>query len=304
MMFHGLVLIDKPSGITSHDVVAKVRRAMGTKAVGHCGTLDPLASGLMVLLINEATKLSQYILEQDKGYELEAKLGITTDSFDITGNVTKESQNIPEMGQTKAQVNMLCGAQLLPVPVFSAVKIDGKKLYEYAREGEEIQVPTREMIFHEVALLGQTLSTVNVRIKCSKGTYIRAWVQKLGENLGCGAVMTGLRRTFSAPYILENAVQLDQLEGLVRTAEFSKPCFIPIEAALPQAKFLRVKGQDEVMLGNGLISYDLRSRLIFSFQPEVDTVLRILSQDSGRLLALVGLEPGKGFSLKRVFRYS
>lgn len=303
-MFHGLVLVDKPSGITSHDLVGKVRKIFGTKAVGHSGTLDPLASGLMVLLVNEATKLSQYILEQDKGYILRAKLGLSTDSFDITGKIVEESAtNIPNSEIIRAQVQKLQGSLMLPVPSFSAVKIDGKKLYEYARQGQNIEVPIREMHFHAVKLLELESNALSAEILCSKGTYIRAWVQALGQDLGCGAVLTELRRTFSAPFKLDQAVKLEELEVLVEDKNFYQSCFVPMEAAMAQTKVLRVKGQDEVMLGNGLISHDLRSRLIYSFQPESDQVIRILSQESGLLLALIGLEPGKGFSIRRVFRY-
>lgn len=302
--FQGLLLLDKPSGISSHDLVARVRRIMGTSAVGHCGTLDPLATGLMVLLLNEATKLSQFILEKDKSYIVDLKFGMTTDSFDSTGNITAESPLRPSQSEVEVAVQALHGLQNLRVPSFSAIKVNGVKLYEKARKGENFEPPHREMNFYSIETLELSQDSLKASIKCSKGTYIRSWVDELGRRLGCGATMTGLRRTSSDPYTLNQALTLEELASVMQTGRsFEGAGFVPIEAALSDIKIIRVKGSEEVMLGNGLISHDLRARLIQAFNPDVDRVIRVMSAVDSKLLALIGLDPGKGFAIKRVLKY-
>ncbi len=298
MAIHGLILLNKPSGMTSHDVVARVRRILGTKSVGHSGTLDPMASGLMVLLIGEATKLSQYILERNKGYRVRAQLGIRTDTLDTTGQVLETNSDIPSREKVREEALRLHGEMELPVPIFSAAKVDGKKLYEYAREGRPVEVPMKVMNFFDLQIEDQGEDWIDLSLRCSKGSFIRAWVEKLGQNLKVGAAMSRLERTESLPYFLHQAITLEELEK-----EGPARGFIPMPATLTEAKVIRIKGQDQVMMGNGLISHDLRTQLICTFQPGRDEVVKILSQDTGDLLALVGLEPGKGFVIRRVFRY-
>ena len=149
---HGLLLIHKESGMTSHDVVAKARRVLKTKAIGHTGTLDPMASGLMVLLVGEATKLSQYILEQNKAYRLTAKLGETTDTLDSTGKITSTSDKVVSRDEVAKEIHQLQGDLQLPVPIYSATKVDGKKLYEYAREDKPVEVPIKKMTFFDLKI--------------------------------------------------------------------------------------------------------------------------------------------------------
>lgn len=300
MNLHGLLLINKPSGITSHDVVARVRRILGTKSVGHSGTLDPLASGLMVLLIGEGTKLSQYILEKNKAYRVRAQLGIRTDTLDTTGQILETCKDLPGPEKVKEAALQLSGEIELPVPIFSAAKVDGKKLYEYAREGKAVEVPNKKMHFFDVQVEGQGADWIDVFIRCSKGSFIRAWVNRLGENLKVGAAMSRLERTESMPYRLDQAITLEELEA---AKGISKRGFVPMSATLTEAKVIRIKGQDQVMIGNGLISHDLRTLLISAFQPGRDDVIKIIAQDSGDLLALIGLDQGKGFAIRRVFRY-
>lgn len=301
---HGLLLIDKIAGISSHDVVAKARRILGTRAIGHCGTLDPMASGLMVLLLNEATKLSHYILEQDKEYEVRAQLGVVTDTLDMTGEIL-ERKPVDVSAQKMEQAALsLRGDFEWSIPMYSAAKVDGKKLYEYAREGKAIEAPKKTMSFLEVEVKGTGPDWLDARIRCSKGSFIRTWVHEFGQMLGTGAAMSALRRTFSAPYSLENAMTLEQLEAVVAGNELaSHRAFIPMSATLPTWKVLRVKGQDRVLLSNGSISHDLRTLLIAQFNPEWDHGVKILDQESGELMALIGLEAGKGFQIRRVFKY-
>lgn len=301
--FNGLLLVDKPSGISSHDVVARLRRILGTRSVGHSGTLDPMASGLMACLINEGTKLSQYILEGDKGYRVRMQFGVRTDTLDTTGEVleTKPVGKI-EKEMLLREALKLSGEMEVEVPIYSAIKIQGKKLYEYAREEKDVVIPKKVMNFWDIEFLDMGEDWAEFNLRCSKGSYIRTWVDLLGKAMGPGAAMSALRRTYSAPYLLEQAQTLEVIEDCVKKGTLST-AFVSMEVSLPQIKRIRVKGQDQVLLGNGQISHDLRSQLISLFKPEEDQYIQILAQDGGKLLALIGLEPGRGFVLKRVFKY-
>lgn len=299
--FNGLLLVDKPSGMTSHDVVSRLRRILGTRAVGHSGTLDPMASGLMACLINEGTKLSQYILEGDKGYRVRAQWGLRTDTLDVTGEVLETLPVTHTLEQVVKEALALQGEMEVEVPIYSAIKIQGKKLYEYAREDKPVEIPKKLMKFWDVTLVEQTPEWAEFDIKCTKGSYIRTWVDLLGKKLGTVAAMSGLRRTWSSPYTIDQALTLEDLEKVVGLGE-SHSAFVGMDKALPMVKRIRVKGQDQVLLGNGQISHDLRTQLISLFQPAQDQYIQVISQEGGRLLALIGLEPGKGFTLRRVFK--
>lgn len=299
-MIHGLLLLDKPEGFSSHDMVFHVRRALNTRAVGHCGTLDPMATGLMVMLIGDATKLSQYILERNKSYDVTAELGYTTDTLDRTGTELTRTPDIANEQEALHVAQGLVGDFDLPVPIYSAAKVDGKKLYEYARSGAEVEIPRKVMTFFDIKNLSTEPGLVRASLSCTKGSFIRSWVQLLGEKLGCGACMTALRRTESAPYSLSEAITLEQLAKISADQVQALPAFKPMSRVLPEVPAIRVKGLAQVMLLNGLISHDLRSRLIATVNPEKDQLVKIVSVDS-ELLALVALDPGKGFVIRRVF---
>lgn len=297
--FHGLVLVRKPSGMTSHDVVARLRRILQTKAVGHTGTLDPMAEGMMVLLVNEATKLSQYILEGNKAYTLKARLGVETDTLDITGETLATHPVTVTPEEVKKAGLSLHGDLNLQVPIYSAIKIKGQKLYDYARSEQSVEIPSRVMRFWDVEYLGQEGDEVSFQFKCSKGSYVRSWIALLGRTLGCGATMSALTRTWSEPYFLQDAVTLEELEA----GTASEKALIPLERALPGVKKVRIKGQDQNLLMNGQISHGLRSFLITLFDPEKDELVQVQSLTTGRLLALIGLEANKGFVIRRVIKY-
>ncbi len=299
---HGLLLVQKPSGVTSHDVVSRVRRHLGIKEVGHAGTLDPLAEGLMVLLLGEATKLSSYVLEQDKQYIVTLKLGIVTDTLDITGKVTHISPvTINNDELIKSALN-LKGEFLWEVPLYSATKVSGQKLYEQARRGEKpVDIPNKPMKFWDIVSLGiNAENSYRFRLNCSKGSFIRSWVHQLGQQIGCGAVMTELIRTVSIPYALENAIELDKVS--IKNLSDHKS-YIPMLSTLPNFKIIHVNGHSESLIRNGQISHELRRHLISIFNPDTDLGVKILSQRPEELLALVGNEKDKGFIVRRVFRY-
>lgn len=298
---HGLLLINKPSGLTSHDVVARVRKLIGTKEVGHSGTLDPLASGLMVLLVGEATKLSQYVTEGDKSYSVGVKLGMTTDTQDITGQVIEKKPVQVSIDVVNEMALSLSGEFQLPIPIYSAKKIDGQKLYEYARSGEQVEIPTKVMKFWDVQIQPFISKQPQFHLHCAKGSFIRSWVTLLGERLGCGATMASLTRTSSHHFTLDQSITLEDLEKLTFEERLRK--LIALDQALKNVKKIRIRGQDVVLMKNGQISHNLRLQLISLFKPETDQVVQILPSERGQLLALVGLEPHSGFKIRRVFKY-
>lgn len=295
---NGLLLINKPAGVTSHDVVYRVRKIMQTKEVGHSGTLDPMASGLMVILVGEATKLSSFVTDGDKEYRLGIKLGITTDTLDVTGQVLTEKPVICEAEQILKEALNLQGEFDLPIPMYSAKKVDGKKLYEYAREDITIEQPRKVMKFWDVRS-HNTEKTIEFSLFCSKGSFIRSWAQLLGEKLGCGAALSSLIRTKSHFYTLEDAISLDDLEKLEIAERLKR--LVPLDQALVGVKRIRIKGQDAVLMKNGQISHQLRVQLISQFKPGVDEYIQILPEEKGRLLAVIGLDKEQGFRIKRVF---
>ena len=305
---NGLLLIDKPIGLTSHDVVGRARRILSHKGIGHAGTLDPLASGLLILLIGEATKVSDYILNGDKSYELKAKLGVATDSMDITGKVLSEKPVTSTPEEIRAAVEKLSGVLTMKVPVHSAVKVDGKKLYEYAHKGETPDVvPDREMTFYDVNLIEAAGSQVVVRMSCSKGSFIRAWANKLGEDLGCGGTVEALRRVASAPFDLSRAMSLDDLESKwkSRTEDHGRtlgPAWVPLRDSLPHFQRIDIDGHCETLLKNGQISKNLQAQLLQHVKiGETLPPVRVVSRESDDLLALLLAEPGGFYKIKRVF---
>lgn len=313
--YHGLLLLYKEKGYSSHDLVAKVRRLLNTKEVGHAGTLDPLAEGLMCLLIGEGTKLSSYILEQNKEYIAEIELGKRTDSFDVTGTIISETPIEVDSKKITEEVMKLKGSFDWPVPIFSAVKVNGEKLYNLARkkrkEGEsnEVQVPTaapvtpiKNMTFFEVELLKLDGPRVTVRLFCSKGSYVRTWINQLGENLKCGATMSALLRTRSLPFSLEQALKLDQMQALVAKGK-DLPNYIPMSQCLVAVPKVKVQGASLSLILNGQISNDLKTQLISIVDPESTDLIKVISAKSEDLLALIGFEKNVGFKIKRVFRY-
>ncbi len=298
---NGLLLVDKPAGWTSHDVVSFVRKKLKMQSVGHCGTLDPAATGLLILLLGEATKLSQYLLEQDKSYAMTIRFGVTTTTQDLDGEVTSERPFVATEQQVIEAAEKLQGDLTLKVPSYSAVKVDGERLYKKARRGEDVDTPERVMRFFNLKMGALQGAEITAEVSCSKGSYIRAWVAELGEKLGCGATLAALRRLESKPYSLAQAVDCEKIEAAIVEGAW-KSGFIPMTEALSHWKSVRVQGADERLLRNGQISHGLKADLIRIFKPDQDLGVRIVTTTSD-LLALVGLETGRGFVIRRVFRY-
>ena len=193
MNLHGVLLVNKPEGCTSHDIVDKVRRIVGQRQVGHAGTLDPMATGLLVLLLGEATKISDYLLNSQKGYRAKIKFGIETDTLDRTGEVLREQPVVLDPELIAAEAKKLLGVLQLEVPKFSAVKVGGVKLVNAARKKVAVQTPTRPMEFIDLTIHEVTHHTLDLDLHCEKGAYIRAWAHQLGQNPGCGAALESLQ---------------------------------------------------------------------------------------------------------------
>ncbi len=272
----GIINIYKPKGMTSHDVVNKVRRIVGTKKVGHTGTLDPDAEGVLPVCINRGTKVADMLTFSDKRYTAEFKLGITTDTLDISGSILKEHPvNATEQEITDAIKSFVGKIEQIP-PMYSAIKVGGKKLCDLARKGIEVERKSRSVEIYEINVIDVKGNTFTIDVKCSKGTYIRTLGSDIGEKLGCGAVMTNLIRTQSSVFEISNSVKLENL-----TPENYKDYVILAEELFDCEK-ITVKGDVlfKVLNGNA-IPYD-----------GVEGKQYKLYDESGRFLCLSKIEEG------------
>lgn len=228
----GVLLVDKPQGITSHDVVDSVRRLYQTRRVGHAGTLDPMATGLLIILVGKATKASQYLMSQEKEYLGESTLGAVTDSQDADG-VIIETTPVPELTSEQIQAAMatMLGDQYQTPPMHSAKKVGGKKLYELARKGIEIEREPRFIRINAFVLTSWVSPKITFRIHCTKGTYIRTISHDLGRKLGPGAHLSALRRTLSGNLTIAQAATLQELGACSREQLHER--LIPVRDAVP-----------------------------------------------------------------------
>ena len=208
-----LVLVNKPVGITSRDVVNKLNHILTTKKIGHTGTLDPLASGVLVCLVGKYTKLGELITSLDKEYVAKIKLGIKTDTGDITGNTLETSSYKPSRKLVEKVFSEFPKKYMQTVPKYSAVKINGKKLYEYARENIDIKLPEREVTIYNLELLSYENDTITFKAKVSKGTYIRALIEDICDRINCLGTMSALEWTMQGKFKLENSFTLEDIEN-------------------------------------------------------------------------------------------
>ena len=208
---NGILLIDKPEGWTSHDVVAKLRSALGEKRIGHSGTLDPMATGLLVVFLGRATRAAAFAEADEKTYLAQLRLGMCTDTQDTSGAVLEEKPVDITYNQFQEALSKFTGEiEQLP-PMYSAIKVGGKKLYELARKGKEVERKTRKITVFELSDHGVSGNDYSLKIRCSKGTYIRTLCSDIGDYLGCGGCMAALRRTKAGVFYLENAHTLEEV---------------------------------------------------------------------------------------------
>ena len=244
--FSGVLLIDKPKGMSSHDVVQKVRRKIGERRIGHTGTLDPLATGLMVLTVGHATRLSQFVESSEKSYRGEVRLGQSTTTYDSEGEIVKTAE-VPAalLDQLPDVLTSLTGEIHQKVPAYSAVKVDGQRLYKKARNGEEIDLPTRVVHIKELALKQIEWPTIHIDTLVSKGTYIRSLAVQIGDALGVPAHLANLHRTTVGSFNVQEAVSLEDV---------SQEDLRPVETAVEHIAELTINssGESEVSFGRGL----------------------------------------------------
>lgn len=289
-MLHGFVVIDKPAGMTSHDVVSKLRRLAGQKRVGHGGTLDPMATGVLPIALGNATRLLEYLQEEDqKGYLATVRLGAATDTDDAEGQVISQAP-VPELERAALErlLDRFRGPIAQMPPIYAAIRVDGRRLYSYARAGEEVpSVPARPVTIELLELLDIAGDELTINVTCSKGTYIRALARDIGAALGCGAHLTALRRTQAGAFAIAQAVPL---QALLDAPETLPETLLAPQATLADWPQIPVSAEEAVALGQGRRIPRL-----------IDAPRAALIDEAGRLLAVAeaaGAEwqPGKVFS--------
>lgn len=243
----GLILIDKPQGITSFTAVRKIKKLAGEKRVGHTGTLDPLATGVLPIFIGRATVLSSFLSDADKTYVATVKLGVKTDTYDITGRVLEEGQvNISE-AEIDAVLETFKGEQLQTPPMFSAIKKDGVRLYSLARQGESVEIEPRKITIYSISRISEIENgSFQMRVHCSKGTYIRSLCSDIGQKLSCGATMEALRRESAHGFEICQCVHLDDL-----TEENIQSIVLSEETAVIDLRQITVTEKQAVRFTNG-----------------------------------------------------
>jgi tRNA pseudouridine55 synthase len=231
---HGIVLLDKPRGYSSNQALQRVKYLFRARKAGHTGSLDPLATGLLPICLGEATKVSGFLLDADKHYRTRCLLGVTTDTGDAEGQVL-EQRPVPPLGGAliEAALAPFRGPIRQVPPMYSALKHQGRRLYELARKGEQVERPARDVVIHELTCLGFAADRLELDVRCSKGTYIRTLVEDIGERLGCGAHVTELRRLGLGPFDSPPMVTLEEIESRAGEGEAALDSLLaPVDSAL------------------------------------------------------------------------
>ena len=251
----GVICINKHEGVTSHTIVNMLRRLYNTKQVGHTGTLDPLATGVLPVMVGRAVKASEYLTAEDKGYVATMKLGLVTDSGDITGNVISQTDAIPTCEQVKKAVLGFIGDIKQTPPMYSALKVGGQKLVDLARKGIEVERESREIHISNISVecISEKEGEYELTVDCSKGTYIRTLCTDIGDTLGCGATMTSLLRTKSGNFTVENSYTVKQLEEMTIEERYNLLC--PVEDLFADLKEIKLVPFFERLARSGLEVY-------------------------------------------------
>ncbi len=248
---NGILNINKPAGWTSHDVVAWVRKVLKEKRVGHSGTLDPLATGVLLICVGQATRVAEYLMSGTKVYRAEVELGITTDTYDADGAVV-DTATVPALSEAdvRAALGRFTGDIMQAPPAYSAIKQDGVPLHRRARRGEDVRPVPRPTHIHAITLLAWASPRLTIEVICAPGTYIRSLAHDLGQTLGCGAILTGLVRVRSGNFALEDSLTLDALAEAARDGMLARH-LQPLAAALSDLTPVPVDRTDEQRLRNG-----------------------------------------------------
>lgn len=288
----GVINIYKEEGISSFGVVSRVKKICNTGKVGHTGTLDPLATGVLPICIGRATKIIQYIMENRKVYVAKVALGKVTETYDKEGAILREKDSSNISNERIIEViNSFIGESLQIPPMYSALKVNGKRLYEMARQGIEVERKGRKVIIYNIDIIDISNPEVTIRVECSKGTYIRSLCYDIGEALGCGAYMSFLEREATGVFLKENSVKLEEL-----SSDNVEEYIIPIKEVLKEYEELKVNEKFENLLLNGV---NINDRALFNDNIDFNKIYRVCNLD-GELLGL-GEKKETGFKLiKRI----
>ena len=246
---NGILLVDKPPEWTSHDVVAKLRGVLGEKRIGHAGTLDPMATGLLVVFVGRATKAVSFAEAQEKRYIARLRLGVVTDTQDITGNVLSESEQQVSRAELEAALGAFRGEILQTPPMYSAIKVNGKRLYEIARRGGEVARAARQITIHSLAVIGSADGDWLLDVTCSKGTYIRTLCHDIGAALGCGGTMAALRRISVGDFRVCEAHTVQALAAMPRAE--AERLLMPVDSLFARYPALTLSAAQERLCRNG-----------------------------------------------------
>ncbi len=302
MEFHGLLVLDKPAGMTSHDVVERVRRALRIRRVGHTGTLDPIATGVLVLCVGKAARLQRFLTARDKEYRVRVRLGFATETYDAEGKPTTppaDTSHISEEELERVLAEFRGELQQIP-PMYSAKKKAGVRLYELARRGQSVEREPIRVRIQELELVREPGATLcrrddgtaefTFRVRCSAGTYVRALVHDIGQRLGCGAHVRGLVRTAVGEFTLDRALSLEAFEALAREGRAAE-ALIPLSEVLPELPALSLSDADvrRVLCGQAIPGRSFRHR----------TYVRLMDS-RGQLVAIGESLPERGTIQPRV----
>lgn len=288
---HGILPLWKEKGMTSHDCVFKLRKILGTKKVGHTGTLDPSVEGVLPICIGQATRIAEYITDSGKEYVAVVSIGSSTETEDADGEIVENDDSVKRISRKEIEqvLQQLTGEITQIPPMYSAVKVNGKRLYEYARKGIEVERPERKVMIHEIELLseeslfqGESVQ-FTIRIKCGKGTYIRTLAVQIGELLGYPAHMATLIRTMSGTYEKEDCFTLGEV-AQKKAEDRVDTCLRPVETALHDFPFIEVDGEMYVKIKNGQV---------LPAYSELESARKLVFTKNNRALAVYIMHPTK-----------
>ena len=287
---NGIIIIDKPQEWTSNDVVSRLRRVFNTRRIGHGGTLDPMATGVLPVFVGRATRGVEFFEHAEKVYETTVRFGLTTDTEDITGKTITETAVSLTGDELQAVLPKFRGDILQVPPMYSAIKVNGQKLYDLARKGREVERQPRPITIHELQLLEFSGNEARLRVRCSKGTYIRTLCKDIGEALGCGGCMAALRRVEAGEYTLEGAIPLRELLDISERGEDVEHLLRPVDTMFASHEKLGLNEKQARLVKNG--------NAFASDCP--DGTYRVYAPD-GEFLALCKAEGGKVSTIKSFF---
>lgn len=275
-MYHGVINVYKEAGFTSHDVVARLRGICKQKKIGHTGTLDPDAVGVLPVCLGNATRLCDMLTDRTKEYVASFRLGIVTDTQDLSGRVLESHTPDIDPQSVRQAVSSFVGDQLQVPPMYSALKVDGKRLYELAREGKTVERKARQITIYELELLKEEHPDYTMRVCCSKGTYIRTLCHDIGQKLGCGGVMTQLLRSRVGEFRAEDAYRLSEIQSFAEAGRLQE-ILVPTENMFSRLMALKVKdgGLKALQNGNKL----LPSQVFWEKEPAAGQELRVYGKD-------------------------